>query len=215
MVGDDQRVGAADDSALTSLTGGSMPGNLRAAPAFDHILEKGTTIERRIVNATAMMEVACFDRLFRSPVRGPPVRERGASDGPPRGRCPRPGGVDRTLPRRPRAIRSGASRRQAQGRADWSMTEGSRGRVTCLPSRATNHAHGALSCHVRGSRIDGLRLSRLQVLRRHCCRVAHAAAATRHRSSSLRRPRVGQAPALRCRSKNASIRARASCADGS
>ena len=40
-----------------------MPGNLRAAPAFDHILEKGTTIEKRIVNATAMMEVACFDRL--------------------------------------------------------------------------------------------------------------------------------------------------------
>ena len=44
-----------------------MPGNLRAAPAFDHILEKGTTIERRIVNATAMMEVACFDRLYEAP----------------------------------------------------------------------------------------------------------------------------------------------------
>jgi len=47
-----------------------MPGNLRAAPAFDHILEKGTTIERRIVNATAMMEVACFDRLYEAPLSG-------------------------------------------------------------------------------------------------------------------------------------------------
>jgi len=45
-----------------------MPGNLRAAPAFDHILEKGTTIEKRIVNATAMMEVTCFDRLYEAPL---------------------------------------------------------------------------------------------------------------------------------------------------
>jgi hypothetical protein len=52
---------------LTNLTGGIMPGNLRAASEFDHILEKGTTIERRIVNATAMMEVACFDRLYDAP----------------------------------------------------------------------------------------------------------------------------------------------------
>ena len=41
-----------------------MPGNLRAAPAFGSVLENGTTIERRIVNATASMEVACFDRLY-------------------------------------------------------------------------------------------------------------------------------------------------------
>jgi hypothetical protein len=44
-----------------------MPGNRRAAPAFDNIVEKGTTIERRVVNATAMMEVACFDRMYEAP----------------------------------------------------------------------------------------------------------------------------------------------------
>jgi len=43
-----------------------MPDHLRASPAFNRILEKGTMIERRIVGATAMMEVACLDRLYDS-----------------------------------------------------------------------------------------------------------------------------------------------------
>ena len=41
-----------------------MPGHLRAGPAFDDILEKGSAIERQIVDATAMMEIACRDRLY-------------------------------------------------------------------------------------------------------------------------------------------------------
>ncbi len=41
-----------------------MARNLRAGAAIDRLLEKGTPIERGIVETTALLEVACRDRLY-------------------------------------------------------------------------------------------------------------------------------------------------------
>ena len=41
-----------------------MASNLRAEAGFDRLLQKGTPAERGIVEATAILEVACRDRLY-------------------------------------------------------------------------------------------------------------------------------------------------------